>query len=201
MNHTAIDGDAAGDTLVSIENLTGSNVARDWLWGDAGVNTLLGMGGDDVLEGGAGADIIDGGAGWDYARYLRSASGVNVNLRTGINTGGDAEGDTLTNIEAIIGSNHDDTIVGGSGSNFYKGEAGDDQLTGGSNVDQLFGGSGADRFIFDTATAFANVDKVEDFSLAQGDILDVSDLLIGYDPSTDAITDFVQITDNGTHSF
>ena len=201
LNHTAIDGDAAGDTLVSIENLTGSNVARDWLWGDAGVNTLLGMGGDDVLEGGAGADIIDGGAGWDYARYLRSASGVNVNLRTGINTGGDAEGDTLTNIEAIIGSNHDDTIVGGSGSNFYKGEAGDDQLTGGSNVDQLFGGSGADRFIFDTATAFANVDKVEDFSLAQGDILDVSDLLIGYDPSTDAITDFVQITDNGTHSF
>ena len=29
----------------------------------------------------------------------------------------------------------------------------------------------------------------------------MSDVLIGYDPLTDAITDFVQITDDGKHSY
>jgi len=34
-----------------------------------------------------------------------------------------------------------------------------------------------------------------------GDVLDVSDILsTHYDPMTDAITDFIQITDDGTHS-
>ena len=37
-------------------------------------------------------------------------------------------------------------------------------------------------------------------SLAQSDKIDISDLLQGYDPLTDAITDFVQITTSGANS-
>ncbi len=41
---------------------------------------------------------------------------------------------------------------------------------------------------------------MQDFSLADGDKINVSDLISGYDPLSDAISDFVQITDDGTHS-
>ncbi len=55
-------GDAAGDTYITIENLTGSGFA-DVLTGDAGANALNGGAGDDLLIGGAGADALTGGAG------------------------------------------------------------------------------------------------------------------------------------------
>jgi hypothetical protein len=41
--------------------------------------------------------------------------------------------------------------------------------------------------------AFTASDNIQDFNLAEGDALDISDILSGYDPRTDAITDFVQI--------
>lgn len=37
--------------------------------------------------------------------------------------------------------------------------------------------------------------------MSDGDKIDISEMLVGYDPLTDAITDFVQITDNGTNSY
>ena len=61
---TATGGDAQGDTLDSIENLTGS--AHD--------DTLIGDAGNNVLEGGDGADTLDGGDGIDTASYAGSAS-------------------------------------------------------------------------------------------------------------------------------
>lgn len=63
-----IGGDAQGDTLESIENVTGSNQA-DSLTGDAGINRLDGSGGADVVSGGAGADSLDGGTGADRFFY------------------------------------------------------------------------------------------------------------------------------------
>lgn len=52
------------DTLVSIENLTGSNFA-DQLTGTQGANTIVGGDGDDVIRGGGGADTLLGGNGAD----------------------------------------------------------------------------------------------------------------------------------------
>ena len=56
--------DAAGDTLVGIENLIGSNFG-DTLAGDGNVNTLGGRAGDDTLTGGEGNDFLEGGGGAD----------------------------------------------------------------------------------------------------------------------------------------
>ncbi len=60
----ASGGFAAGDTLISIENLTGSNFG-DILDGSSGRNTIFGGGGNDSLRGGEKADVLSGGDGDD----------------------------------------------------------------------------------------------------------------------------------------
>jgi len=152
-------GDAEGDRLFFIDNLIGSQF-NDTLIGDANANRL---------DGGAGADILDGGPGNDTAGYSGSAAAVSVDLKTGIATGGDAQGDTLLEIENLVGSRFNDTLRGNDGSNV---------IDGGSGADTLTGGAGADTFVWhstaDTGTTVATADTVTDFNLAEGDKLDFS---------------------------
>ncbi|MDR4468493.1 MAG: Ig-like domain-containing protein [Nitrospira sp.] len=70
-----------------------------------------------------------------------------------------------------------------------------------SDSEQLYGTAGADVFAWLLEDVGTGIDVVHGFNTAQGDSLDVSDILSGYDPLTDLIADFVQITDNGTDSF
>ncbi|MGK9234864.1 S8 family serine peptidase [Inquilinus limosus] len=72
-------GDAQGDLLVSIENVSGSRF-NDTLVGGDGANTLFGRDGDDVLNGGGGRDSLRGEAGAD--RFVLSSvldSGIGAN--------------------------------------------------------------------------------------------------------------------------
>jgi Ca2+-binding RTX toxin-like protein len=175
---TATGGSSSGadgsDTLVSIENVTGSafndtitgNAGNNVLGGSAGADTLSGSGGNDTLVGGLGADILDGGIGIDIADYSGSTAGVSVNLQNGKGAGGDAQGDTLSNIENILGSAFVDNLVGSSAANVLNGGAGNDTLNGGGGADTLTGGAGSDLFVF---KALAD---------------------IGVGATTDAITDF-----------
>lgn len=148
---TGSRGDARGDVLIGIENLIGSAFADD-LTGDAGDNRLEGGDGSDVLTGGAGADILDGGSAEDTASYADSpevgdpgsGKGVTVNLETGDATGGDAEGDSLIDIENLEGSAFDDTLTGDDQDNQLVGNAGADTLSGGEGNDNLLGGAGND---------------------------------------------------------
>jgi Ca2+-binding RTX toxin-like protein len=82
--HDAADGgDAEGDDLNSIENVTGSGYA-DNLWGSDGVNVLSGMNGNDSLKGFGGNDTLYGGNGNDTlwgmegGDTLRGESGVDT---------------------------------------------------------------------------------------------------------------------------
>ena len=134
---TATGGDAEGDTLDSVEGLTGS--AHD--------DTLIGDAGNNVLEGGAGADTLDGGDGIDTASYAGSASRVDVRLSGTVVNHGDATGDTLTNIENLIGSAHNDILVGNGSANALTGNDGNDLLWASSGDDLLTGGPGADRLV------------------------------------------------------
>jgi Ca2+-binding RTX toxin-like protein len=72
-NGTIQDGDAQGDLLAGVENITGSGFDDD-LTGDDNPNVLTGLdgaddlsgkGGDDTLLGQAGIDTFDGGGGTD----------------------------------------------------------------------------------------------------------------------------------------
>ena len=127
-------GDAQGDTLATIENIIGSAFA-DTLTGNAVANTLDGRSGNDTLVGGAGADVLIGGAGRDTADYSLSGAGVTVSLQTGFGSGGDAQGDTLSGIENIIGSAFADVLTGDAGPNTLVGGAGADALNGGAGTD------------------------------------------------------------------
>jgi len=149
-------GHAAGDTLDSIENLTGSDHG-DTLNGDAGDNVLDGADGDDVLLGGGGADSLVGGDGNDTASYAGSDAAVNVNLQTGIHSGGHAAGDTLDSIENLTGSDHGDTLAGGAGDNVLNGADGDDVLLGGGGADSLAGGDGNDTASYAGSNAAVNI--------------------------------------------
>ena len=88
----------------NVENLTLTGSANLSGTGNADNNTIIGNSGNNVLSGLGGADVLDGGTGTDTATYATSSAGVNVSLMTGIGNGGDAEGDTLINIENLTGS-------------------------------------------------------------------------------------------------
>ena len=204
----------------------------DVLYGEDGDDQLRGENGNDRLIGGDGVDRLDGEAGIDTADFSSidvNGNAVIVNLATThIAEDGYGNAERIFTVENVIGSMHGDTLLGENGVNDIRGEAGadtiktydgddvlyggsendllyggndNDYLDGGAGVDALFGQSGADTFAFTAGDAFMGSDNVKDFSLADGDKLDVSDLLQGYDPLNDLITDFVQITDNGTHSY
>ncbi len=135
----------ARDTL--IENyIAGSS--NDLVIGNDADNTLEGRDGNDTLEGGPGADTLNGGPGKDTASYESSPAGVLVRLHDARAVkSGDAEGDTLIDIERLTGSAYNDTLAGDGGDNILKGGDGDDALYGGpaGGYDELYGGNGDDR--------------------------------------------------------
>ncbi len=139
----------------------------DLLYGEEGDDRLWGDDGNDTLYGQDGLDTLWGGVGND------TLSGGN-------------QADTLygeVGDDSLNGGGDNDTLIGGDGN---------DVLNGGSYTDILTGGLGRDTFVFqDISTGF---DVINDFSASQGDILDFSALLDGFDPVTMAITDFVTKT-------
>ena len=155
---TARGGHAEGDMLTGIENLTGSRYA-DILAGDSG---------DNRLEGLAGADELIGGPGRDTADYSLSDAGVEVRLHDGAASGGDAEGDTLSGIENLIGSDYADILVGDSNANRLEGGEGDDRLEGLGGADELVGGPGSDTAAYSLSYAGVEI-RLHDGTLRGGD--------------------------------
>jgi Ca2+-binding RTX toxin-like protein len=155
-------GHAAGDTLVNIQNVSGS-VHGDTLIGNNGSNELTGREGDDVikggggadtlrgnedndlLEGGAGADDLHGGYGSDTAQYGGSTAGVTVSLLSNAGSGGDAQGDHFFEIENIRGSGYADELWGNHSANVLEGQTGNDTLKGFGGADTLWGSEGHDH--------------------------------------------------------
>ncbi|MFO0777769.1 MAG: hypothetical protein U0223_09235 [Nitrospira sp.] len=104
---------AGSDTLLNLENLTGSNFNDNFI-GNAGNNVLSGLSGNDKLTGGAGNDMLVGGLGadslngglgndtFDYNAVNESPVGTGRDVITGFAGSGAAIGDQidLTTIDA-----------------------------------------------------------------------------------------------------
>ena len=164
-------GHAEGDVIAGVEHLEGSAYS-DVLGGDSGANRLVGgdgndglwgSSGNDVLEGGAGADRLYGGIGDDWISYHGSDTGVTVNLADGTGKGGHAQGDRITDVENVTGSDHEDVLTGDAGAN---------RLEGGGGADQLDGGAGEDRVSYRGSAAGVTVnlsDGAAEGGHAEGD--------------------------------
>jgi Ca2+-binding RTX toxin-like protein len=203
---TAING--TGNALAN--TITGNSAANvitggggfDVLSGGAGNDHLNGGDGNDILDGGAGDDVLAGNAGLDTASYASATTGVTVNLGLTTAQVTAAGKDTLSGIENLTGSSHNDrltgnalanAIVGGAGNDTLDGSAGADTLTGGIGTDRidggigndtLSGGTGPDSFVFSTTpNASTNADKITDFSVADDTILLSSTIFAAAGPS------------------
>lgn len=105
-------GGAGLDTLLNVENLTGSNF-NDTLTGNGGNNVLLGGAGNDTLSGGDNGDQLEGGAGDDLLF-------------------GDASKDVLS------GGDGNDQLFGGASLDGLRGGLGNDLLNGGLERDVAY---------------------------------------------------------------
>jgi len=154
---TALDSFGKVDTLISIEDVRGTQLS-DFIVGSAGNNLLFGRGGADRLEGGAGNDILvggggndilDGGADFDQVvSYFQGDTGftrsdVVVNFsnatvtRNGVTVGPSSmrdlfdSTDSITNLEGARGSAGNDVFIA-SGTSYaqFEGLAGNDTFEG-----------------------------------------------------------------------
>jgi len=171
--NTATDGFGNTDNIFNIENVVGSTFndevtgdaqaniitagdgndlvfgrnGNDSIFGETGEDTIFAEADDDLIVGGKDADYLDGGTGDDTASYFNSETGVAVSLLTGKGSLGDAKGDTLTQIENLIGSEFIDTLTGDDGNNRIDGLAGTDIIDGGLGNDTIDGGLDRDRIL------------------------------------------------------
>lgn len=206
-----LSGTAAADLMYGANgnDVLSGGLGNDILWGGtgndrlsggAGNDKLYGEDGNDLLIGGLGADLLSGGVGFDTVSYASSAAGVAVNLTAKTASGGEASGDTLASIEAVIGTSRGDFLTGSAvgnvlggldgadslsglgGNDYLDGGAGNDDLSGGDDDDLLIGGAGNDTLAGgagnDTLRPGAGIDSIDggagvntlDYSDASGGI-------------------------------
>uniref|UniRef100_UPI003FA7C631 calcium-binding protein n=1 Tax=Pseudomonas sp. MWU318 TaxID=2802569 RepID=UPI003FA7C631 len=147
--------------------INGTNGA-DTLIGTSDDDQINGLDGNDLIKGSAGADKIDGGAGFDTVDYSASTAGVNIDIRPGTGlpgVGGDSQGDTLTNVEKVIGSAFNDSFTTDAYLfATYDGGAGDDiyYVNGGgvTVIEQAGGGNDEVRVSYKDHMLAANVERL-----------------------------------------
>ena len=150
-------GTAAGDASVGHDTFSGVNGVRgsyfdDFLYGSDNLAGTV-----ENFEGRGGNDYIDGRGGFDRAVYANEDFHINVLLAAGIVTGGPNTGtDTLRSIEAITGTEYNDTYdatgftalstnagsagvnLNGDAFNEFEGGGGNDTITGNGNTRVAF---------------------------------------------------------------
>ncbi|MBM3482457.1 MAG: calcium-binding protein [Alphaproteobacteria bacterium] len=102
----------------------------------------------------------------------------------------------LAGNDRLSGGDGHDTLYGGTGTDTLIDGNGNDLLIGEAGTDYLTGGLGRDRFV--RVSAGDGLDVIDDFTRGPGgDVLDISDALIGFDPG-DNVAEFVRLSNFGS---
>ena len=187
MHNDRLTGDHRMNTLMG-------GAGDDILRAGAGMDTVNGGPGADLLDGGEdageknneipGVDLNDDGdfddvdetppgvTSVDTASYAGAKAGVTVNLATRKGSAGDADGDTLVNIEAVTGSDHDDTFIASAGVDRIDGGGNPDMMPAGDTVSYELSEDGVIITLLDggAETTVAASTTAED-SYSDGDVL------------------------------
>jgi Ca2+-binding RTX toxin-like protein/uncharacterized protein YaiE (UPF0345 family) len=174
-----VDGGDGNDLLYGNDgnDYINGGVGNDYFNGGAGSDTLNGGAGNDTfISVDSGTDVLSGGAGDDFYYTSNNTTIVVENANEGNDAVWATVNFTLTaNIETLYldgsvngtGNAGNNTIVGyGNGNNVINGLGGNDVLIGGAGADTFaFGGPAL------TTVSQIGIDRVQDFSKAEGDRL------------------------------
>jgi RTX calcium-binding nonapeptide repeat (4 copies) len=80
-------------------------------------------------------------------------------------------------VDTISGKQGNDRLNGEAGDDHIQGNVGKDVLSGGPGTDTLLGGSGSDVFYIGVETVATDIDTISDFSLSEGDTINIASLL------------------------
>jgi Ca2+-binding RTX toxin-like protein len=199
-------GTASGDgtdTLISIEDVIGSDgadiiigsTAGNELTGGLGNDKLYGGGGSDILYAGTGDDVVDagdgddiliggdgkgndkyiGGAGTDTVKYTSATAAITVDLVKGTATSTAGKDAAKIGTDTLSGI---ENVIAGKYNDIVKGNTGVNVLTGDLGTDSLYGGADKVKDVFDfnaiTESKTGTArDKVYDF-ITKIDKLDLS---------------------------
>jgi Ca2+-binding RTX toxin-like protein len=214
-------GEASGDRLFNIENVSGSQYNDVIVAGDGG-GIVDGYEGNDVIYAGASEEKLIGGNGIDWLSYKLSNVGVEISLKDSEGSEGFADGDELQTVvkeedgdienieqnsfENLEGSEFDDgELQGDDGNNTIRGlggndtilaEGGNDSIVGGAGADNLNGGDGVD-----TASYLNSPDRVDvNLSLQRGSLSDAQgDTLVAIENLLGSNFDDVLVGDAGSN--
>ena len=132
-----------------------------------------------------------------YSNYDGSGDWTHYSINIGARYTGQFRFFTLVNDD----DNQDNDNVDGNSwfrnIVIHEGDTGNNTLSGGAGADDLYGTGGTDTFVFEAASAFSNIDNIHNFTAADGDIIDLSDIITGF---TGDITDHVDLVNSGDHS-
>ncbi len=208
--HDVLVGGDGDDSLNgnSGDDILDGGSGADLLLGDAGNDLLFGGDGDDNINGGsgndtiiadAGNDVITGGSGFDTLDFTSAASAVVVDLKAKTAVGTATGSDSVTSIEAVLGSAFADRLSGDKNANVLSGGAGNDALRGLGGTDTLTGGAGNDSFLWGSARDVVDsgvhlgMDHITDFELG-ADQLDFKALVP--DETWNDVNEVVSVTDD-----
>ena len=179
--------EAIFDTLVSIENLRGTDFA----------DTISGDWRDNIIEGGGGGDRVDGRSGRDSLSYQNATSAVTVDLAAPADEDGfisqpsaplsDASSDKVRGFLNIFGSDYDDRLYGDHHDNRLEGRAGDDYLVGGGGHDTLIGGAGADRLLGGLGSDFLEGGAGADIFILEPAVTNTFDIISDFTRGVDQL--------------
>lgn len=168
-----------GDTFVGTDgnDIIEGGGKNDTLSGGDGDDQLYGYDGNDILSGDGGDDVIKAGNGDDI---LYGGAG-NDSLRGGLGN---------------------DIFYGGDGNDRQYGDDDNDTFYSSLGHDDYYGGADADTVIFQKDTSFDIWDEIHGFNAAEGDVIDISDLIGDvFDPLQHAIDDFVKLANGSRDSY
>ncbi|MCR5876272.1 calcium-binding protein [Phenylobacterium sp. J426] len=198
------NNETARQTIFGGSDTFNGSDAADRMYGYAGNDTLIGAGGSDYLRGGDGDDSLSGGAAFDDLHGNIGNDTVDGGLGSDWVVGGQGNdllrgGDDASD-DVVYGNLGDDTCFGGDGIDWVRGGQGDDSLSGGGGADLIWGdrgndtisgGAGADIF---SIFGEAGIDRILDFSVAEGDRLRIE---AGYTYTTAQVGADVVVTLSG----